>query len=493
MDATLEPLMPIAAGVNGRPGALRDGVERPPGAAFGEIFTAQDAARASTSSAATPPGPAEAGGVRPETDGKNLPVAAAAVADIAADAVTRPALPLEALPDMTDASAEEALVAAAGQPAAPLTAPVAIPLTPVGPPTVAPGEAGATAAQAALPLPSTTPAPAATPTLAQPGLAQPPLAGDAPVPAPGSNATAPMPPRAALDARAAAPDPAPAALTAAAQEGVAPDQLLSDDQNKLTQPLAGAVRAAFGSPDAVALRQAPETSAAALTPRGGPPAAALFGSADQAVMPLDTQLAQGDATRLPTNLLEDFAAEQLLNRAPAQTAAAQVAQPGSFAALLPPADGDAALVAKTGVLPPLLAAPGDPAFNTELAGRVSVLLRDGLSEARLQLNPPELGRLDIKISTDGDQTRVSFLVQGAETRDVIEQAMPRLRELLEQSGLQLSRFDVADQSRSQQQGDGRAPGAYAPDSTATGEGEPASPGTTLRASTGSQSLVDFYV
>jgi flagellar hook-length control protein FliK len=97
---------------------------------------------------------------------------------------------------------------------------------------------------------------------------------------------------------------------------------------------------------------------------------------------------------------------------------------------------------------PLLPRPGDRAWDGEFAGRLTMMVRNGVQEASLQLKPAELGRLEIQIATEGDQTRVHFLVQNAAAREAIEQAMPRLREMLEQSGLQLAQSDVADQSQS---------------------------------------------
>jgi flagellar hook-length control protein FliK len=87
-------------------------------------------------------------------------------------------------------------------------------------------------------------------------------------------------------------------------------------------------------------------------------------------------------------------------------------------------------------------APQDPEFPGELTARMKTLLRDGVREARLQLHPAELGRLSVTVSTDGDQARVSFIADTAAARDAIEQSMPRLREMLEQNGLQLAQSDV---------------------------------------------------
>ncbi|GAB5413224.1 MAG: hypothetical protein Cons2KO_08270 [Congregibacter sp.] len=90
----------------------------------------------------------------------------------------------------------------------------------------------------------------------------------------------------------------------------------------------------------------------------------------------------------------------------------------------------------------LLRNPQDPQFTGELGARVKVLLREGVKEARLQLHPAELGRLQVTINTEGDQARVVFSAETAAARDAIEQSIPRLREMLEQNGLQLAHADV---------------------------------------------------
>jgi hypothetical protein len=87
-------------------------------------------------------------------------------------------------------------------------------------------------------------------------------------------------------------------------------------------------------------------------------------------------------------------------------------------------------------------APSDPEFSGEMVARMQTLLRDGVREARLQLHPAELGRLQVTVTTDGDQARVMFLAETGAAKDAIEQAMPRLREALQQSGLQLAQSDV---------------------------------------------------
>jgi flagellar hook-length control protein FliK len=82
-------------------------------------------------------------------------------------------------------------------------------------------------------------------------------------------------------------------------------------------------------------------------------------------------------------------------------------------------------------------------FAEGLAGQVRILVGTASREATMQLHPAELGRLHVTINTDGDQARVVFVTDTAHARDAIEQSLPRLRELLQQSGLNLAEGDVS--------------------------------------------------
>jgi len=136
---------------------------------------------------------------------------------------------------------------------------------------------------------------------------------------------------------------------------------------------------------------------------------------------------------------------------------------------------------------------GDPAWDGEFVGRINMVVKGGLQEARIQLSPPELGRLEIKISTEGDTTKVMFAVDNVAAREAIEQAMPRLRELLEQGGLQLSHAEVADHSQSHQ-GQGEVAGrAISEDALLDAEIEGEGGTSWQLGISASTSTVDYYI
>jgi len=75
-----------------------------------------------------------------------------------------------------------------------------------------------------------------------------------------------------------------------------------------------------------------------------------------------------------------------------------------------------------------------PAFSA----RIAMLVRDGVEEAHLHLNPVEMGPVALKLSLDGQQVRVDMTAEQAGTRQVLEQSMPALAGALRDAGFTLA-------------------------------------------------------
>jgi len=75
---------------------------------------------------------------------------------------------------------------------------------------------------------------------------------------------------------------------------------------------------------------------------------------------------------------------------------------------------------------------------------VIVLAGSQLKQAEIRLTPAELGPLRVQVSVDDGAAHVTFHAQHAVTREALEQAMPRLREMLAENGLSLGQADVAE-------------------------------------------------
>jgi flagellar hook-length control protein FliK len=87
----------------------------------------------------------------------------------------------------------------------------------------------------------------------------------------------------------------------------------------------------------------------------------------------------------------------------------------------------------------------------QMAEKVNMMMSKNLKNIDIRLDPPELGKMQIRMNMNGDMTTVHFTVANQHARDAVEQSMPRLREMLSQQGVQLGETAVQQQS-SQQQG-----------------------------------------
>lgn len=79
------------------------------------------------------------------------------------------------------------------------------------------------------------------------------------------------------------------------------------------------------------------------------------------------------------------------------------------------------------------------------------LVSHRMQEAEIKVNPPELGPLTIRMSLHQNQTNVAFFCHEAAVREAIENALPRLREMLDSQGVSLNQAQVFDQASARQQ------------------------------------------
>ena len=92
---------------------------------------------------------------------------------------------------------------------------------------------------------------------------------------------------------------------------------------------------------------------------------------------------------------------------------------------------------------PLQPQAGQEQFARGLGERMLLMADGGLQSARIKLSPENLGPLDIRIQVQDDATQVWFNASQGQTREILEQAMPRLRELLADQGMRLTDANVS--------------------------------------------------
>mgnify|MGYP001564729270 FL=1 len=87
-------------------------------------------------------------------------------------------------------------------------------------------------------------------------------------------------------------------------------------------------------------------------------------------------------------------------------------------------------------------------WTEEVVNRVMYLSSINLKSADIQLQPAELGRLDIRVNMTADQqAQVNFMSGHAAVREALESQSGRLREMFAQQGMGQVDVNVSDQSR----------------------------------------------
>ncbi len=95
----------------------------------------------------------------------------------------------------------------------------------------------------------------------------------------------------------------------------------------------------------------------------------------------------------------------------------------------------------------------DSETGVKLGSRILMMVADGVHKARIQLDPPELGSLEIKLHVQQDQASVQVHAATPQVRDALEASAARLRDALASQGVELQHFSVSSgQAGSQGQG-----------------------------------------
>lgn len=96
----------------------------------------------------------------------------------------------------------------------------------------------------------------------------------------------------------------------------------------------------------------------------------------------------------------------------------------------------------------LQAAVGQPGWGQAVGERVLMMAAKNLQAAEIQLDPPELGQLQVRVVMNHDQASVSFISPQQSVRDALDESAQRLRDMFESEGVELTDVDVSDQSDS---------------------------------------------
>ncbi|WP_165795076.1 flagellar hook-length control protein FliK [Solimicrobium silvestre] len=94
---------------------------------------------------------------------------------------------------------------------------------------------------------------------------------------------------------------------------------------------------------------------------------------------------------------------------------------------------------------------GTPNWEQAVGQKISWMAVGGQQSASLTLNPPDLGPLQVVLSVNNQHVSATFISHQPEVRAALESAIPKLREMMGQSGIQLGECNVSSQTKQQQE------------------------------------------
>jgi flagellar hook-length control protein FliK len=89
---------------------------------------------------------------------------------------------------------------------------------------------------------------------------------------------------------------------------------------------------------------------------------------------------------------------------------------------------------------------GHKDWSNELGNKLTWMATAQRQQADLVLNPPQLGRIEISLTVSGDQASAVFASPSASVRELLEDSLPRLREILSDAGINLGETHVSSES-----------------------------------------------
>ncbi len=118
---------------------------------------------------------------------------------------------------------------------------------------------------------------------------------------------------------------------------------------------------------------------------------------------------------------------------------------------------------------------GTPGWDNQVGQKIVWMVAGKEQSATLTLNPPDMGPMQVVLNVTNDHATVTFSSATPEVRQALEDAMPKLREMMSESGIALGNASVNDGAAQQQQArednggrTARGGGTGAPENTASG-------------------------
>ncbi|WP_419227391.1 flagellar hook-length control protein FliK [Alteromonas sp. OM2203] len=83
-----------------------------------------------------------------------------------------------------------------------------------------------------------------------------------------------------------------------------------------------------------------------------------------------------------------------------------------------------------------------PEGQQQLNEKIRWMVNARNTMAEIRLDPPELGSMQVRVNVSGDAASVSFIVQSQQAKEALSEAMPKLRDMLSEQGIELGDAQV---------------------------------------------------
>ena len=213
-----------------------------------------------------------------------------------------------------------------------------------------------------------------------------------------------------------------------------------------------AIQSALGAADGVSPKKAtlPATGSPIISDTDQPGTDKSISAANNGTLARNTPPIDAKKDATFTNMMESMTAAttpKLFEHDDKAVALADSPQPN--------ANAQAAIQAATAPVAAVNIMPSQVTINTpvnhdnwgdEFNQKITWLSNQKEQTAELHLNPPQLGPMDVVLKVSGDQATALFTSPHAAVREAVEQALPRLREMMAENGIMLGNATVSDQA-----------------------------------------------
>lgn len=91
-------------------------------------------------------------------------------------------------------------------------------------------------------------------------------------------------------------------------------------------------------------------------------------------------------------------------------------------------------------------------FANAVKDKVMVMINQKIQQVDIQLDPPEMGNIHVRVNLQNEQAAVQFIVQNQQAKEALEQNIGKLREMLAENGVDVGDANI-EQRQAQEQND----------------------------------------